>query len=211
MAVGAADEFLPTVAAVLLFAKSDRVGKIVPRSGITATRFAGESTDSDIVETVELNGNLLTLFEASMRFVKRYCDVEKYRPKQDNRENISPIAPRKNYHLYSIRECVANALIHRDLALRDGVTKINIFENALEIINPRRTNGFVPPSSKAIRYGITQTINPQIAAIFKRREYGTNVPRGGLPMILRQSRIFSGKRVEIYTTNDEFRLKIYGI
>lgn len=211
MAIGKEEEFFPTVAAVLLFGKNERVGEIVPRSGITAVRYSGDDVNSEIIESLELNGNLLTLFESSMRFIKRYCDLEKYRPKSANGNGDSPVVSRKNYHLFAVRESITNALIHRDLALRDGVTRINIFDNSLEIINPRRTNGFVPPSSKAIRYGITQTINPQISAIFKRREYGTNVPRGGLPMILRQSRIFSGIRVEVYTSNDEFKLRIFGI
>ncbi len=211
MAVGNADEFLPTVAAVLLFGKNERVGEIIKRSGIKAIRYSGENTDAEIIEEIELNGNLLTLYESSLRFIKRYCDLEKYKPKKKAVIENSPVESRKNYHLYSVREGIINALIHRDLALRDGITQINIFDNALEIINPRRTNGFVPIASKAIRYGITQRINPQIAAIFKRREYGTNVPQGGLPMILRQSKIFSGTRTEIYTTGDEFRLKIYGI
>jgi predicted HTH transcriptional regulator len=119
------------------------------------------------------------------------------------------VQARGNYHLYSVREAIANALMHRDLALRDIPTRILIFDNAIEIINPRRTNGFVPPASRAIRYGITQRLNPQIAAIFAKREYGTNVPNGGLPMIVRSSRLFSGQRVEVYTSNDEFKLKIY--
>ena len=99
--------------------------------------------------------------------------------------------------------------MHRDLALRDIRTRINIYDNAIEFINPRRTNGFSPPASRAIRYGITQRLNPQIASIFTRREYGITAPHGGLPMILRQSNRFSGRKPEIYTANDEFKLKIY--
>ena len=101
--------------------------------------------------------------------------------------------------------------MHRDLALREMNTRILIYDDYLEIINPRRTNGFVPPASKAIRYGITQRINPQIASIFSKREYGANLPRGGLPMILRGSQQFSGKKVEIYTSNDEFKIKIHSL
>ena len=120
------------------------------------------------------------------------------------------MAPRSKYHVYAIREAVANALIHRDFAFRDIATRINIYDNYIEIVNARRTLGFVPPASRAIRYGITQRINPQIASIFSRREYGTNVPRGGLPMILKQSERFAGRKAEVYTTNDEFKLKIHG-
>jgi hypothetical protein len=95
-------------------------------------------------------------------------------------------------------------------AFRDIPTRINIYDNYIELVNARRTLGFVPPASKAIRYGITQRINPQIASIFTRREYGTNVPRGGLPMILKHSERFAEKRVDISTIADEFKLKIYG-
>ena len=33
---------------------------------------------------------------------------------------------------------------------------------------------------------------------------------GGIPMILKQSERVSGRRAEIYTANDEFKLKVYG-
>ena len=81
-------------------------------------------------------------------------------------------------------------------------------DNSIEFVNPRRTNGFVPPASKAIRFGISQRINLQISSIFRRREYGVKLPQGGLPMILKQSQLFSGKRVELYTSGDQFKLKI---
>jgi hypothetical protein len=90
-------------------------------------------------------------------------------------------------------------------------SRINIYDTSIEFINARRTSGFSPPAGRAIRYGIKQGLNPQIAAIFTRREYGVNAPRGGLPMILRRSSQFTGKRAEIYTANDEFKLKIYGL
>jgi predicted HTH transcriptional regulator len=100
--------------------------------------------------------------------------------------------------------------MHRDIAVRDHVAKISIFDSSIEFVNPRRTLGFVPPASRAIRYGITQRLNPQIAAIFSKREYGTSVPTGGLPMLLRSSQHFSGKKPEISTAGDEFRLRIQG-
>ena len=211
LAAGNADEFMPTIAAVLLFGKNEKVTEFLPQSKVTATRFSGANGSAQTVEKIELSGNLLTLYESSLQFIGRYCDLLKYKPKKTSLNGNSPIQARGNYHLYSVREAVANTLMHRDLALRDIPTRISIFDNAIEIINPRRTNGFVPPASRAIRYGITQRLNPQIAAIFRKREYGTNVPQGGLPMIIRSSGLFSGQRVEVYTSNDEFKLKIYAI
>jgi ATP-dependent DNA helicase RecG len=211
LAVGGADEFFPTVAAILLFGKNERVGELLPRANVTVARFAGENGTTQTVEKVDLSGNLHTLNEGILSFILRYCDLERFKPKKQKTAPDSPVQPRPNYHLYSIREAAANMLMHRDLGLRDIPSRILIYDNSIEFINPRRTNGFVPPASRAIRYGITQRINPQIASIFGRREYGTNIPRGGLPMILSSSHNFSGRRAEIYTSNDEFKLKIYGV
>jgi len=211
LAIGGADEFLPTLAGVLLFGKNEKVAEFVPRAKVRMARYSGENGNAQMVESVELAGNLLTLYEDILKFISRYCDLEKNKPKKSKAQGDSPVQARGNYHLYAVREAVANALMHRDLAIRDIPTRISIYDNAIEFINPRRTNGFSPPASRAIRYGVTQRLNPQIAAIFEKREYGTTVPRGGLPMLLRDSHRFSGRRSEIYTTNDEFKLKIYGV
>lgn len=211
LAVGVAEEFFPTVAALMLFGKDERVPELFPRSVVTVARYSGHNGDAQLVEQIELRGNLHTQYEAILRFVERYCDLSKDKPKKKLHLVGAPVAARSHYHIYAIREAVANALIHRDFALRDIPTRITIYDDYIEIANARRTQGFVPPASKAIRYGITQRLNPQIASIFSRREYGTNVPRGGLPMVLKQSERFAGRRADIYTSNDEFKLKIYGI
>jgi len=210
LATGNADEFFPTVAAVLLFCKNERVAELIPRSNLTAARFSGDNANAQLIEAVEVKGNLLSQYEAVIAFIKRYSDLAKERPKRKLTLITDSVAkPRSHYHYYSVSEAVINLLMHRDLALRDIRTRINIYDNAIEFINPRRTNGFSPPASRAIRYGITQRINPQICSIFTRREYGISVPHGGLPMILRQSNRFSGRKPEIYIANDEFKLKIW--
>lgn len=210
LAVGHADEFVPTVAALLLFGKDDRVADLLPRSKVTVARFSGDNGNAQLIEKLEIRGNMLTQYDSALRFLKRYIDMLKDRPRKRSADESSPVKPRPSYHIYSIQEAVINALIHRDFAIRDIPTRIMIYDHSIEFINPRRTSGFTPPASRAIRYGITQRLNPQIASIFCRREYGTQTPHGGLPMLLKQSNRFSGRRPEIYTTNDEFKLKIYG-
>lgn len=210
LAVGNTDEFFPTVAAVLLFGHNERVSELLPRSNLTVARYSGEGQTAQLIEAVEIKGNMLTQFEAIFDFLRMYIDLAKELPKRRlTLVGDAIAAPRGRYHQYSVTEAVINALIHRDLALREIRTRINIYDNSIEFINPRRTNGFSPPASRAIRYGITQRLNPQIAAIFTRREYGINAPHGGLPMILRQSNRFSGRKPEIYIANDEFKLKIW--
>ena len=210
LAVGNTEEFFPTVAAVLLFGKNERVGELLPRSNVTVARFSGDNGRAQLIEAVEIKGNLLSQYEGILSFIKQYADLAKEKPKRKLAlVTDAVVQARGNYHYYSVSEAVVNALIHRDLALRDIRTRINVYDHAIEFINPRRTIGFAPPASRAIRYGITQRLNPQIASIFTRREYGINAPHGGLPMILRQANLFAGRKPEIYIANDEFKLKIY--
>lgn len=210
LAVGTADEFLPSVAALLLFGRDERIAEMYPRATVVATRVSGENGNFQLVETNQITGNLHNQYEALLRFISRYCDLSKDKPRKNLRLVQSPVAYRKTYHIYAVREAVANMLVHRDFALRDIPTRLVISDDYIEFINPRRTKGFNPPAGRAIRYGVSQRINPLIASIFGRREYGTSVPRGGLPMILKQSERFAGRRAEVHIANDEFKLKIYG-
>jgi predicted HTH transcriptional regulator len=203
----------PTVAGLLLFGRDERVAQLLPRASVTAARFAGDNTQAPKVESLQLEGNLHTLFESAVRFVERYCDLWDKRPRSfpGKGEAETPVAARANYHRGALLEALANALVHRDLALAGLVTRLSIFDNSIEITNPRRTNGFAPAMQRAIRYGIPQRLNPQTAAVLASPAYGLRLPTGGLPMLLRESRLFSGRKTEIHAFNDEFRLRLYGV
>src|SRR5690606_30202713 len=140
LAVGNADEFFPTVAAVLLFGKDERVAELLPRSNVTVARYSGDGTRSDLIEAVEVKGNLHSQYEAILAFIKRYVDLAKERPKRKLTLVGEGVAkPRGHYHFYSISEAVINMLMHRDLAIRDIRTRVNIYDNSIEFVNPRRT------------------------------------------------------------------------
>jgi ATP-dependent DNA helicase RecG len=209
-------EVVPTVAGLLLFGRDERVAELLPRASIHATRYAGETAQSPKVESLRLAGNLHTLFESAVRFVERYCDLWDRRPPraplaaETTAGETAPVAPRANYHRGAVREALANSLVHRDLALRDQTTRINVFDRSVEIINPRRAAGFTPAMQRAVRYGVPQRLNPQLAALFTSPAYGLDPPHGGLPALLRDSRLFSGRKSEVHLFNDEFRLRLYG-
>jgi len=81
---------------------------------------------------------------------------------------------------------------------------LHIFDRSLELINPRRTAGFSPLAQKAIRYGVPQRLNPQVALYFQPRvRTGTGARR--FANAAARSRIFSNRRAEINAINDEFR------
>ena len=203
---------VPTVAGVLLFGSDDAVSRLLPRAAIVATRFSGDNTQADVIERVELRGNLATLYESAMRFVRRYCDLWDSRPPAPaNGSSDAPIAARANYQRGVVSEAIVNALMHRDLVVRDVTTRLHIFEKTIEVVNPRRSTGFAPAALKAIKFGVQERLNPRIASILSNDAYGLDLPRGGLPVLLRVAQDFSNRLPEIVAFNDEFRLRIHGV
>jgi ATP-dependent DNA helicase RecG len=212
LATQSGNDVVPTVAAVLLFARDDRVAELLPRAAVVATRFSGDSLQSPVIEKVKLAGNLLTVYEGLLRFINRYCDLHETRPKLVQSElDPSPVPARANYHRGVVSEALANMLAHRDLALRDQPSRVHIFDHSLEFVNSRRSAGFSPVAQRAIRYGIHQQLNPQIATILTSQAYGLKLTMRGLPELLREARRFSGRKAEIVAFNDEFRLRVYGV
>jgi ATP-dependent DNA helicase RecG len=210
LAVKSQDDLTPTVGGMILFGRDESLARLLPRTSIVATRFSGDNSKAPVIERVELQGSLATLYETAQRFVQRYCDLWDARPARPAADAVAPVAARANYHRGVICEAIANALIHRDLVVRDVTTRLHIFDRAIEIVNPRRSAGFAPPALKSIRFGVQQRLNPRTASVFSNQRYGLQLVRGGLPMLLREARAFSNRLPEIVAFNDEFRLRIHG-
>jgi hypothetical protein len=187
LAVGGAEEFFPTVAALVLFGKDERVQELFPRSVVTVSRYSGYNGSAQLVEKLELKGNLHSQNEAIIAFIERYCDLVKEKPKK----SLHLVGSPGRGSCFLSRVCSSGSGCERahpsGFCAPRHPDADHYLRQLIEIVNARRTQGFVPPASRAIRYGITQRLNPQIASIFSRREYGTSVPRGGVPMILKQS------------------------
>jgi len=209
LATSDGQEIVPTVTGLLLFGRDERVSELLPRASITATRFSGDSPQSPVVERVKFSGNLLSVYEGLMRFVRRYCDLSEVRPRTAP-DLESPVPARSSYHGGVVAEAITNMLAHRDLALRDLPSRLQVFDRSLEFVNSRRSVGFSPVAQKAIRYGMPERLNPRLSAALTSSAYGLKLTLQGLPALLREAKRFSGRKAEIVSFNDEFRLRIYG-
>jgi ATP-dependent DNA helicase RecG len=202
---------VPTFAGLLLFGNDESVRRLLPQSTITMTRFSGDTNQSPVIERIELAGNLATVYEAVLKFINRYVDLWDARPGLPRTiDQATDVPARANYQRASVSEAVANALVHRDLALREIKTRIHIFDRAIEFVNARRSAGFSLSGARAIKFGVQQRLNPQIASVLANPAYGLTLPNGGVPMLLKQARAFSGRLPDIVALNDEFRLRIHG-
>lgn len=211
LATSDGQEVVPTIAGLLLFGRDERVSELVPRAAVTATRFSGDSPQSPVVERVKIAGNLLNVYEGLNRFLNRYCDLRDVRPRTSEAVvDESPVPARANYHRGVVTEAITNLLAHRDLALRDLPSRLHVFDHSLEFVNARRSSGFSPVAQKAIRYGMPQRLNPQLASVLTSAAYGLPLSLRGLPSLLREAKRFSNRKAEIVAFNDEFRLRVYG-
>jgi ATP-dependent DNA helicase RecG len=212
LATNNAGGLVPTFAGLLLFGRDESVSRLLAQSTITMTRFSGDTNQSQVVERIELGGNLATLYEAALKFLSRYVDLWDTRPSLPRTVEEQPGVPaRANYQRAAVCEAVANALIHRDLALREIKTRIHIFDRGIEFVNARRSAGFALSGARAIKFGVQQRLNPQVTSIFVNPAYGLTLPHGGVPMLLQTARAFSGRLPDIVALNDEFRLRFHGI
>ena len=63
----------------MLFGKDERVQELFPRSVVTVARHSGENGNVQLVEKLEIKGNLHNQYEAILRFIQRYCDLARRR------------------------------------------------------------------------------------------------------------------------------------
>ena len=203
---------MPTLGGLLLFGYFARVPEVFPRSSVTAIRYSGMSLIDPVIERAEITGNLSVIFERSLNFINRYVDLLTTRiisksgvVDQGNHPEARLAVPRGNYDRRVIVEGLTNSLVHRDYSIRDVQTRILIFDNRIEIINPCRYN-MLPIES--LKYGVVNATNPRLKAIFKNPLYGLKTTEGGIPMMLQEGKAFSGHAPEIKIINGEFRLRI---
>ena len=212
------DELIPTVGGLLLFGLNNRVNELLPRADLLITRFSGNDHHSPLIERSHLRGNLLALFDGAINFITRYMDLWDARPSRKALEtaptqimetNDPFLSGRANYHRGAIIEALTNSLVHRDWSSRDRHSRINIYDESIEIINPAQ---MIESPIISLRYGVTSAPNPRLKAIFTNQHYGIPAAHGGIPMIFAGSTSFTKRSPDGPTmTNGEFRLKIYGL
>ncbi len=202
LAVSYGDDLVPTVAGVLLFGVSDSVTALVPSSPVTVERRAGPRESSEVVEEIELRGNLASLHDRVLGFVERYGDLWDHRPK---RRDASPIAARPFLPRAAVVEALTNALVHRDLS-QQLPTRVVLFDDRLTVTNPSPSNGL---TRRSLRLGVKEAANPRIKGLFESPAYGIRRFPGGIPMMIKVVQDFTHREpLRLVTSTDGFRVEI---
>jgi ATP-dependent DNA helicase RecG len=202
---------VPTLAGFLLFGRNESMEQVVPQSALQLVRYSGVDAASPVVERAEFAGNLTRLFDRALAFTKRYVDLWDTRPPRirDNKTDESALVrARANYPREAIVEALTNMLVHRDYSIVGTRSRVSIFEDRIEFINPCRTNG---ATRKSIEYGAIVQVNPRVHHIFTSAEYGIESARRGIPALRRAHHSFTRQEPRISVLGDEFRLELRGV
>jgi len=173
-------------------------------------RLSGSSHQSPVIEHTELGGNLMRIFDRATGFIRRYVDLWDARPPRSAHvpNEDDPVPARANYPRDAVIEALTNLLVHRDYALVGSSSRVLIFDDRIEFINPSRTEG---TRKKAVDYGAATRINPRLHHILTRDEYGLETARRGIPALRRAHYVFTRREPRISLLGDEFRLELCGI
>src|SRR5262249_19187451 len=161
-------------AGLMLFGRSASVQQSIPQSRLFLTRYSGVSATSPVIEQSELYGNLGSLFDRALAFIKRYADLWTTRPPKTTNGTEPPIIARANYSSDVVNEALSNLLLHRDYAMTNSPSRIQVYDDRLEFVNAARSYG---RTRKSMEYGATLRQNPRLHSIFTRSEYGSAVLR----------------------------------
>lgn len=150
------DDYVPSNAGVILFAKETVREQLFPMAYVSCARFAG-TEKVDFLDRLDI-GRIVEAVEAVPIFIRRNTRMGAV-IKEIKRKDIP------EYPAVAVREGLLNALMHADYAYTNMRIFVSIFDNRLEIRSP----GCLPPGMtiESIKDGVSIPRNLVIARIFQ--------------------------------------------
>lgn len=191
-------ELTLTVAGVLVFGETPQ--RWLPQSRLSAVAFAGNDEDADILDRREITGRLPDIIEDTRLFLER--NIRMPAREEGFRREDMPLYDRK-----ALGEAVVNAVAHRDYSLSGSQIRLFLFADRVEVRSPGRLPNSVTLDN--IKLGVHAERNRVIATLLTQLGYmsaiGTGVPR----LIIRLSRLLSGREPEFELVGEELRVRIW--
>lgn len=138
--------------------------------GITMKAALFQGTDKELFrDRKEFTGSILKQLEDVYQFINL---MNKTKATFSGLERTDI----RDYPIEAVREALLNSVVHRDYSL-SGSNLINIYEDRMEFVS---LGGLVPGLElKSIFLGVSQSRNPELAAVFYRMQfiesYGTGI------------------------------------
>lgn len=191
-------EWRLTVAGLLIFGADPQ--RFMPQSRLSAVAFAGFDEDADILDRREITGRLPQIITDARLFLERNIR-QPARELGFQREDL-PLYDRK-----ALGEAVVNAVAHRDYSLSGSQIRLFVFADRVEVRSPGRLPNSITLDN--IRLGVHAERNRRLATLLTQLGHmsaiGTGIPR----LIIRLSRLLSGREPEFELVGEELRVRIW--
>lgn len=221
---------IPTTGAILLFGRNPN--RRLPQAGITAVAYPETEKDYATRERSILRYPIVPLLTEhrstfnrtnlelkqnglvgqAMDFVRRNSAVEAWIDNGGQRHDRW-----KDYPLETVRECVVNAIAHRDYTIRPKKTdskrnsvtdiELSLYSDRLEVISPGRLPNTV--TVEKMKLGYRATRNELIKEVLRDYRYiestGMGVPR----KIIRGMREHNGTEPDLIEEEDRFIVRLW--
>ncbi len=163
----------PTISSILMFGKNTQ--HFLPHSSVNAIRFRGTTVADQILDRKEIKGTSDELIDQSRKFVDRFSTVGNVITSQSRRIDIV------EYPGLAVRECIANAIVHRDYQDTGRQIDLYMFDDRIEIRSPGSLGGGLTREDLIKMTGKRYLRNPTLAGILYELRYiekaGTGIPR----------------------------------
>ena len=188
----------PTIAGLLLFGKN-KVTRWLPQNGIDCVKIRGDNISDEIDDTKFFERNIFANLDDALAFIYRY-NTHSFVVEGIRRTDSF------DYPEKALRECLVNALVHRDYVIAGSRIRIHIFEDRLEIRSP----GGIPNSLSLdkIKLGLTYHRNPVLMQFFYDAHLSERLRRG-IPSIFRQMKENGNPEPVLEDIEEEFRVIFY--
>jgi len=206
------EKAVPTVGGILLFGKNPK--RFLPQVGMTAVAYPGTEKDYATIERSVLRGPITPLYssngeilenglvEQAMDFVRRNTAVEAWIDEGGRRQDRW-----KDFPLDAVRECIVNAVVHRDYTITVTDIEISIYDNRMEVISPGRLPNTV--TVEKIRFGYRATRNELIKDVMRDYRYieatGLGIPRKIIKGMLEHN----GTEPDLVEEEDRFVVRLW--
>lgn len=191
-------EWRLTVAGLLMFGADPQ--RFMPQSRLSAVAFAGVDEDADILDRREMTGRLPQIIADARLFLERNI-------RQPARELGFQREDRPLYDRKALGEAVVNAVAHRDYSLSGSQIRLFVFDDRVEVRSPGRLPNSITLDN--IQLGVHAERNRRLATLLTQLGYmsaiGTGIPR----LIIRLSRLVSGREPEFTLAGEELRVRIW--
>ncbi len=199
-----------TVGGMLLFGSTPN--RFLPHAGIDAVAYSGTEQDYNAQERAALRGPIAPLLsqggdivenglvEQALYFVQRNTrvDVEV----QGGRRVERPVYPRD-----ALRECIVNALIHRDYLLTNTDIQLAVYADRLEIVSPGRLpNGITPDH---MRFGTRATRNQLMKDVMRDYRYLEHMGMGIPRKIIKGMKVHNGTEPDLIEQGERFIVRLH--